>query len=147
MNSTHGSSHSHERKKQRSGVCLCESGTLIPNQSSQGSDLLWHTPWSRFPPSPDTRWAIVAKILPVWHHSSAGWCSQLRQLCPCTKKCASLSGVKKIINRAPSFPRVRAWWWLTPLRNLVHDSQHNGGPGPRFVTVLKDDRKNVVQDI
>ena len=131
MNLAHGSSHSHERKKQRSGVCLCESGTLVPNQSSQGSDLLWHTPWSRFPPSPDTRWAIVAKILPVWHHSRAGWCSQLCQWCPCTKKYESLSGVKKITNRAPSQWSVSAWWWFTQSTDLVHDSQHNRAPGPR----------------
>ena len=64
-----------------------------------------------------------------------------------TKKCASLSGVKKIINPTPSSARVRAWWWLKPLLNLVHDSQHNGGPEPPFVTDLKADRKIVEQDI
>ena len=137
MNSAHGSSHSHERKKQRSGVCLCESGTLVPNPSSQGSGMLWHTPWSRFPPSPDTWWAMVAKILPVWHHSRAGWCSQLCQWCSCTKKCACLSGVKNIIDPAPSPASVRALWWRNQLPDLVHDSQHNRAPGPPFVTVLK----------
>ena len=57
------------------------------------------------------------------------------------KKCAGLSGVKKIINPAPSSARVRVWWWLTPWRNLMHDSQHNRAPGPPFVIVLKARKK------
>ena len=59
---------------------------LFPNQTFQISDVPYHTRWSRFGPGLDIAWAMVANILLVWHHSSAGWCSQLCQRWSYTKK-------------------------------------------------------------